>query len=447
MLSRILIPLDGSPLGASILPLLAQLAEPSVEVKLLTVLPTDEGREEAEARLADYAGELAGTGATISCLVATGDPAQQILAAATLWEADLITMATHGRTGVARFVRGSVAERVLRTSTAPVLLCNRVGTEARSSCEHILVPLDGSKLAGEILPMVAALARRYGSRVSLLHVGEGESDEALSAMDLARLEDSLSEHRFLLEKAGVASLQLLKATGDPASEILAIAEREQVDLVAMSTHGRSGVARWWFGSVAEAVLRTCPPPVLVRPAAATATHSLRPPRAFAQARDLMHEVVATVSVDLSVEGFLSEVADEPANTFPVLNQAGQAVGVISLNDVLRALAQLVGQPDFPKELRASDHKASALLIAEQLDPAIKVDLTQLLHLPVGDLMTSAVVHCGPEAPLAQVSSLMSSGDVHRIYVLDEARCLLGVISARGLIEFLGQDALRTVAEA
>jgi nucleotide-binding universal stress UspA family protein/predicted transcriptional regulator len=447
MLSKILIPLDGSALAASILPLLQRLAVPPVEVKLLTVLHSERGREEAEEDLEACAWNFTQAGAVVSCLVVTGDPAKQILSAASLWQPHLIAMATHGRSGVARAVRGSVAERVLRASTAPVLLCNPQGAEARSAFEHILVPVDGSKLAGDIIPTVAALARRHGSRISVLQVGESNSPETLSPMDIARFDDSLTEHRSLLEAVGVDQLSLIKATGAPAEEILAIAEREKVDLVAMSTHGRSGVPRWWFGSVAEAVLRTCPLPVLIQPAAAPVRYHLEPPGAFAQARDLMRKDVARVSTDLNVEGFLDETQGVRSNVFPVVNSAGQALGIVSRNDVLLALAQLLDEPGLPPVPREGGLDLGACLTGSGAPSQRTIELSELLHLPLSDLMTTPFVHCTPETPLHEVCRILADADGPPVFVLDDRQFLLGALSAHDLIDFLSRYVSRSMDTA
>ena len=119
--------------------------------------------------------------------------------------------------------------------------------------ERILAPLDGSETSARALPLVAELARAYGSEVLLLHVLEGKEtpQEALAALEKfkGRLEG-------VKVRTGIAK-------SPAALGILDAAKDEKADLVAMTTHGRTGPSRWAFGSTAEAVLRECATPLLV----------------------------------------------------------------------------------------------------------------------------------------------------------------------------------------
>lgn len=137
---------------------------------------------------------------------------------------------------------------------------------------HILVPLDGSPLAETILPFVEALARRTHGYVTLLHVTavpEGVSDHpALDQMvrrDGELAERYLHDQRRRMTAAGIDAVVAVVAAR-PAEEIVRHAERMDVDVVALATHGRSGIQAWAHGSVADAVLHTTRTPLLlVRP--------------------------------------------------------------------------------------------------------------------------------------------------------------------------------------
>jgi nucleotide-binding universal stress UspA family protein len=133
---------------------------------------------------------------------------------------------------------------------------------------RILVGLDGSPLAETILPFVEMLARRIAARVTLLHVAsvpDHPSVDELVRKATRLAEGYLRQRRERLDAAGIdASIAVV--TGSPAPEIVRYAEREGFDLVALATHGRSGVERLAFGSVADEVLRTTTIPLLlVRP--------------------------------------------------------------------------------------------------------------------------------------------------------------------------------------
>jgi nucleotide-binding universal stress UspA family protein len=177
-------------------------------------------------------------------------------------------MSTHGRSGIERWVHGSVAERVLRRSPAPLLLANPFTFAKRPEqappFQRIVVPLDGSENAAMALPRAATLARFFSAEVVLLHVvpealADGELVGAVHERELEGLE--------LLEAARGALSPLVVRTrlerGVPANVILDVVADEHADLLAMTTRGRSGATRWTFGSVAEDVLRHARCPVLV----------------------------------------------------------------------------------------------------------------------------------------------------------------------------------------
>lgn len=281
MTARILVPLDGSPLSDRMVGQVRRLlVREGVEVALLNVVdpravvPGEASPQRAaRVHLERMAHELTAQGARVSVHVLEGDAAEVITDQARALDAELVAMCSHGRSGVSRLLRGSVAERVLRRCTRPVFLAtpaalDRAGPEARFG--RILVPLDGSELAEQILPVVSAFARRFESEVLLLRVewslaavsGPYAPDVA-HLRPLAEVEASLQPARKRLEAEGVR-VRTLAAYGPEATEILDTAEREHVDLIAMSTHGRSGLSRWMYGSVAEHVLRHCHRPLLVR---------------------------------------------------------------------------------------------------------------------------------------------------------------------------------------
>lgn len=274
---RVLVPLDGSPISETLLahvrPLLGAAAS---EVHLLRVLdanPTEDREAQAAARrqLEAAAGGARGT----MVHVAHGPPARRIVETADVLGVDLVAMATHGRSGVGRLLRGSVAEEVLRTARVPLYLAtpaamNAVSEDARFP--RILVPLDGSKLADSILPVIVPLATAWKADVVLLHVdvpgevGVHDVPEVAAKHAQGRAEKHLAGAKASLERQGLTA-HVLGAYGAPAEQIVQASERHDATLVAMASHGRTGLARLQFGSVAEDVLRRCRAPLLVRRAA------------------------------------------------------------------------------------------------------------------------------------------------------------------------------------
>ena len=132
--------------------------------------------------------------------------------------------------------------------------------------KKILVTLDGSETAEEILPHIQALSSSDGEvhllRVAMAHTLPGVDPTDAQAKVVREGEDYLKAVEDRLKQKGI-KVESHVRYGHPAEEILDHIEHRDVDLIAMTTHGRSGVGRWLMGSVAEKVVRSCPIPVLV----------------------------------------------------------------------------------------------------------------------------------------------------------------------------------------
>ena len=219
---------------------------------------------------------LQGLGYTVQSHVLEGDIAAEILALAANKNADLIVMSTHGRSGFRRLALGSVAERVLHNATIPLLLVREgAALHTTNPIEHLLVPLDGSSFAERSIPLAVELSTQTGATLTMLRVvqdldvqnkqiifkSEEAAEEAVTQWKLlaTRYLDELAKG-IKAEGVKVSSMVL---SGDPENLIGTIAETLPADLIVMSTHGRSGVSRWVYGSVANKVLRTASCPVLL----------------------------------------------------------------------------------------------------------------------------------------------------------------------------------------
>lgn len=278
MTKTVLVPLDGSPLADEVLdPVERLLAGEPHQVVLLRVLPPPAGGAEedeqaaARAHLAGVEARLTGAGvratSRLEPLGASSDPAAAILAVAAELRPDLIALASHGRSGVLRWIRGSVAELVLRGATAPVLVVtprSRGHADGERRFRRLLLPLDGTDRASQVLPHALELARRHGSTIVLARVEWSGVSRPLLAAALApeRVAASLHPWEERVRAAGVP-VEVVAIQGDPASGILEGARAHGCDLIAMATHGRRGFARWLEGSVCEKVLRHCDLPMLV----------------------------------------------------------------------------------------------------------------------------------------------------------------------------------------
>ncbi len=197
--------------------------------------------------------------------VEVGEPIPGIAWAAKDRRADLIVMATHGRTGLAHLLMGSVTEAVLRNIPVPVLaLRPEQGDRPLTTVHRILWPTDLSPVSEGAWRYALTLADLLAAEVVLLHVvrpTELPGGDQAQEHHLAPLRRELEYKEQAVKALGLpASRKVL--VGVPAKVIVAEAEAEQAGLIVMGTHGRSGLPQVLLGSVAEAVIRKAPCPVL-----------------------------------------------------------------------------------------------------------------------------------------------------------------------------------------
>jgi nucleotide-binding universal stress UspA family protein len=190
-------------------------------------------------------------------------------------DAKLIIMTTHGRTGVSRAWLGSVADSLVRHSSFPLLVIRSLEdgeTFPTVRFEHFLVPLDGSKAGEKILEPTVALGKATGARFTLLHVVSpyvtvGARVSPLPAGHLkekmAKAEEYLAAVAGRLTDEGIDATPKLESHFAPARAILKTAEEDDVDLIALATHGYTGVKRALLGSVTDKVLRAARWPLLL----------------------------------------------------------------------------------------------------------------------------------------------------------------------------------------
>ena len=228
---------------------------------------------------------------TVTCKMLDGPPAQTLADHVRENGIDLVVMTTHGRGGLSRFWLGSVADRLVRHLDIPVLVI-RPSESARQApgISRILVPLDGSALAESILDPLRTLAEVTGAQLVLTMAVEPvptllptfpypveveptniEEREAVARRYLA-------EVGARIETRGIIVHERVARGGAPR-EIIRLADEEGCDLIAMATHGASGLDRMVFGSVTDRVIRSSAVPVMV----------LRPTGYPDQVRDLMRE--------------------------------------------------------------------------------------------------------------------------------------------------------------
>ena len=221
---------------------------------------------EATTAAAERAAE-AGVEATTSVIVGGVPIHRGILDYADDHDADCIVMGTYGRTGLDRFVLGSVAERTLRESPVPVLTVHEEST-VEMPFERILVPTDGSDGALVASDRAIDLASATGATLHVVHVVDPYllDTQVDPSQLLETLEDVGEQAVEAVEtrasEAGVSDVETELLTGNPHRAIVDYADENDVDCIVMGTHGRTGLERYLLGSVTERVVRLADAPVL-----------------------------------------------------------------------------------------------------------------------------------------------------------------------------------------
>lgn len=265
--TKVLVPLDGSAIGDAVLVALYPLVgSGQVEVTLLHVSELQDIGDAASKRLEMHRKALQEKGVPARVVVVPGKPAEEILRQAEIGCFDLVAMATHGRSGLDRVLMGSVAEEVVRSSSVPTLLC-KSGTRI-GQWERIIVALDGTPGAEEILEDVVRLARITKATIHLLQVGLG----LLRCDGYRGVGYQLPEHDACAYLDTVATRLLSQGIsavpewreGMAGAEIAALARQLEAGLICMTTEGRPEQVPGMDRSVAAEVIRNAPCPVYVR---------------------------------------------------------------------------------------------------------------------------------------------------------------------------------------
>jgi nucleotide-binding universal stress UspA family protein len=274
MLTRLLIPLDGSEVSSAILHYTQALASnPDTLITLLHV--SEDGNADGNS---DTAGQhpclasafqaLQELGWQVEALTRSGDPATVILATAKTIAASLILISTHGRSGLDRICEGSVTESVLRHSDCPLLILHSTrpepgDTRAGNPFKRMLVPLDGTQESAAILSCVEQFARMHDTEIVLFHDAAGSNDESSDGLKAAHIRAMLEQHSVHLANAGLRVRLDWTSYRHPIREILNSIDSLCIDVVAMATHTHSGQGQALEESVTADVIRHARCPLLV----------------------------------------------------------------------------------------------------------------------------------------------------------------------------------------
>lgn len=266
MENRILVPLDGTEsVREMVLYVTSITPRTETDIVLLNVIPRAGGEASGKTHVEEIQNALVQDGWTVRHETRMGDPVDEIVKFAILMPATMLLMSTHGRSGLERVREGSVTEQVLRQSPCPVFILHttRAGPADQRTEElftRILVPLDGTKTSSAILECVERFAKAHDSEIILFH---DELDSALPEDDRAAIKALLQDQSVALANTGLKVSLDLSTYRRPIMEILNKIDTLNISLVAMATHGESGVRRALDESVTAEVIRHANCPLLV----------------------------------------------------------------------------------------------------------------------------------------------------------------------------------------
>ncbi|WP_336338976.1 universal stress protein [Haloarcula brevis] len=276
MFDTILVPIDDSPGSQRAFEAAATLAKQYGSAVHVLAVVDEHGPSDGEW---DYDGDSpaaafldeqsdAADGIEVTSAVREGVVHEEILDYADERGVDLVVMGTHGRTGVRRYLLGSVTEKVVRLSDVPVLSVKADAEPGGVRFDDILLPTDGSSGAEAAIEPTAALAGETDATVHVLSAVDTRSlgIDVGSTVIIDELEsiaeDAVATASERLYDQGVGAVKTAVAHGIPYRVILQAIDDNDVDLVVIGTHGRTGIDRYLLGSVTEKLVRTAPVPVL-----------------------------------------------------------------------------------------------------------------------------------------------------------------------------------------
>jgi nucleotide-binding universal stress UspA family protein len=307
MYRRLLVPLDGSAFAEHAIPLAISIAKRAgAEIEILhvhsplaaiygegPVIPIDSlesvHRKHKEQYLDQVISRLSSsTSVTVRPLFFDGDIAGTIGRVAANTEVDLVVMTTHARGIIGRLWLGSVADELVRSLTLPLLLVppRQAPADFRADrvLKHILLPLDGSAVAEQMITPASRLGELMGADYTLLRVIRPlaafgfplqgselgrEAESVLRRSQEVQVDLNKEARQYLdavarkFDRATPTVRKKVVEEDQPAVAILRQAEAQAVDLIALETHGRRGLARMMLGSVADKVVRGASIPVLL----------------------------------------------------------------------------------------------------------------------------------------------------------------------------------------
>lgn len=347
-------------------------------------------------------------------------------------DAPLVVMATEGRKGLRRAIRGSVAVEVIQAVTCPVMIVpaayagQQPLTEGR--LHEVLVPLDGSPLAEAALITGLRCLNTTHVGVHVMKATDETGDEEAIRIYLQSIVDDLNDQGY----RGSWSVRY----GKPADEIIATARERGNELIAMATRGRRGLDRLVHGSVAEDVVRDAGIPVLVVRGTPSAIAAADERQALRQGYRSIEERAAAFRA-ICVGDVMSSPPITAIENTPVIDVArimmAHRIGCVVIVDTSGNVAGIITQLDFAgqaEEVVFAGESESA-----EGNAATVVALESTGALIAADISTRPVVTITEEEPISRVVELMAEHDIGHIPVV-RGRTPVGVVSQLDLLRIV-----------
>jgi nucleotide-binding universal stress UspA family protein/predicted transcriptional regulator len=366
-MTTIVVPLDGSRESEAALPWATMLARSQSASLLLTRVVVGRryrvdldvgvqeehvtaGWREAAAYLAEVKQQLEGEDVSVAIDVQEGLATPRILKVAREADASAIVLSTHARGGFGRLMLGSIADEVLRDSPVPVLLVPP-GAAGLPRVGRILVPLDGSRLAEQALPLAQTLASS-GGQITLLRVvplAEGFVEAGgFTEIGFDEATTQRNEHDAVAYLSEIATglgapseVGKMVVRGVAAERIDAAARELPADIVVMSTHGYAGLHRFRVGSVANELIRQSSAPIFLITGRMAWQSTVESPNL----KTLANQHLLTLTIDEPIISAARRMIALRVTAVPVVDGDGALVGVISVRDLLARARR--GSGEFP----------------------------------------------------------------------------------------------------
>ncbi|MFP8953700.1 ferredoxin Fer [Natrialbaceae archaeon A-arb3/5] len=371
MYDTILVPTDGSSVAENAGTYAIRLAERfDATLHVVSVLERglvgsddeDEG-ERAVNELADQARDR-DLEVTTEVREQDDDVHEELLASADEHDADLIVMGTTGRSGIGRFLLGSVAEQTLQESSVPVATVHEE-TSLEDTFDRVLVPTDGSHSAVTALEHAVDLAVETGARLHVVYVSDDGAVDGTETVDLSSDEevglDPVDDALEQLRESPLETVDISVPDGRVDQQILAVAATHDADCIVMGTHGETGLRRYLLGSTTERVVRFAGVPVIGISAPRTAA---------ATVEYLDYQVVDERGWSLEDDDLLERAAeaDIPADAYGTLE--------VSRDEYILDAAEAAGH-DWPFHCRAGGCvNCAAVLLEGEVEMDVQRSLSE-----------------------------------------------------------------------